>query len=139
MSFILFIYWWAFYPLIIPGLSNPSDLLQYVLPHLLAEDSGPGKSGFVCGICFQFKHIWKANVRNHVESKHFKGQFVYKCDICGAEKTSKQEMYACKSDHNRHSKSILSWIYSFISLDEINMTTFYQSLATGIQIRVCDL
>jgi len=84
------------------GVKNPSDLLQYVLPHQFEDDSG--KSGFICGICFQFKHIWKANVRNHVESKHFKGQFVYKCDICGSFKTSKQEMYACKSGHHRTSK-----------------------------------
>jgi len=87
------------------GVRNPSDLLQYVLPHLFDDDSG--KSGYICGICFQFKHIWKANVRNHVESKHFKGQFVYKCDTCGSQKNSKQEMYACKSEHNRSSKLIL--------------------------------
>jgi len=84
------------------GAQCPSDLLQFVLPHLFEDDSG--KTGFVCGICFQFKHIWKANVRNHVESKHFKGQFVYKCDICGAIKNSKQEMYACKTMHNRSLK-----------------------------------
>lgn len=88
----------------IPGVKNPSDLLQFVLPHQFEDDSG--KSGFVCAICLQFKHIWKANVRNHVESKHFKGQFVYKCDICGSQKQSKQEMYACKSEHNRSSKLI---------------------------------
>merc|ERR1712142_37411 len=34
------------------GVKNPSDLLQYVLPHHFEDDSG--KSGFICGICFQF-------------------------------------------------------------------------------------
>jgi len=84
------------------GDMNPADLLQFVIPHTFEEEGG--RTGYLCAICLQFKHIYKANVRNHVESKHFKGQFVYKCEICGSIKNSKQDLYACKSDHKRSLK-----------------------------------
>jgi len=98
-----------------PGEMLPSDLLQYVIPHTF-EDEG-GRGGYLCAICLTFKHIYKANVRNHVESRHFKGHFAYRyenilksnsvavrCEICGAIKNSKQDVYACKSEHNRSMK-----------------------------------
>ena len=81
---------------------SPADLLQYVIPHTFEEEGG--RPGYLCSICLQFKHIYKANVRNHVESRHFKGQFVYKCEVCGEHKNSKQDLYACKSEHNRSLK-----------------------------------
>jgi hypothetical protein len=84
----------------LPGDMRPADLLQFVIPHAALEGEG-GRLGFLCAICLQFKHVYKANVRNHVESKHFKGHFVYKCEICGGIKNSKQDLYACKSEHNR--------------------------------------
>jgi len=87
-------------------IASPSDLLQFVL--VSAEESQSAKQEFVCGVCFQFKHIWKANVRNHVEAQHFKGHFRYHCDVCGAEKQSKQDLYVCKSSHKRNSKLLLS-------------------------------
>ncbi|XP_023339231.1 protein tramtrack, beta isoform isoform X10 [Eurytemora carolleeae] len=84
-------------------ISNPKDLLQFVHP-LTNGDPGFVCGGFVCGLCFKFKHVWRTNVRNHIESIHYKGHFVYNCDICGQVKNSKQDVYSCKSEHRRKSK-----------------------------------
>jgi hypothetical protein len=89
-------------PSFLGGLSDPQDLLQFVLRDTSTADGEPGGGGgFVCGLCYQFRHMWKNNVRNHVEMKHFKGTFVYTCRTCGQPKSSKQEMYACRSEHRR--------------------------------------
>jgi hypothetical protein len=86
------------------GFSDPRELLQFVVQ----DTNGTAASGFVCGLCFQFRHMWKTNVRNHVEMKHFKGTFVYTCSTCGQPKSSKQEMYACKSEHRRSQKGAMA-------------------------------
>merc|ERR1711890_102529 len=52
-----------------PGeFTNPDDLLQYVSP-----DAQDGKTSYICGLCEKFRHKFRANVRNHVESQHFRG------------------------------------------------------------------
>ena len=43
----------------------------------------PEDQGYFCSICFAFRKRGKADVRNHVESKHFPNTFTYKCDECG--------------------------------------------------------
>ena len=73
----------------------PEDLYKYVAPI-------PSSTEFYCTLCSLFKHTKKANVRNHIESKHFKGLFMYKCDVCQDFKNSKQEMYACKTNHKKN-------------------------------------
>ena len=82
-------------------LRKPEDLYQYVAPLANSND-------FYCTLCSVFKHSKKANVRNHIESKHFKGVFLYQCDICQDFKNSKQEMYVCKSNHKKNAARFVS-------------------------------
>ena len=43
----------------------------------------PEDQGYFCSICFSFRKRGKADVRNHVESKHFPNTFDYNCNVCG--------------------------------------------------------
>jgi len=43
----------------------------------------PEDTGYFCSICLAFRKRGKADVRNHVESKHFPNTFTYSCDMCG--------------------------------------------------------
>ena len=58
-------------------ITNPEDFNRYIV---VREDS---LKKYACGICRDFCHQSRANVRNHLESKHFQGYFSYSCDICG--------------------------------------------------------
>jgi len=77
------------------GLSVPEDLYRYVGP------MPDGSNSFICLICTSYSHKKRANVRNHIETKHFKGVFIYQCDICQQFKRSKTELYSCKSNHKK--------------------------------------
>ena len=57
-------------------ITNPEDFNQFIV----VQDD---EKKFLCGICKSFAHKSRQNVRNHLESKHFKGYFSYTCDICG--------------------------------------------------------
>jgi len=69
---------------------QPSDLLQYT-----TKDPHSGKH--VCTLCSNFSHNSQANVRNHIESKHFPGTFVYTCQLCGKQSPSHQGLLKHKS------------------------------------------
>jgi len=69
---------------------QPSDLLQYT-----NKDPSTGKH--VCTLCSNFSHSSQANVRNHIESKHFPGTFVYTCQLCGKQSPSHQGLLKHKS------------------------------------------
>eukprot|EP00092_Neocalanus_flemingeri_P085918 GFUD01108187.1.p1 GENE.GFUD01108187.1~~GFUD01108187.1.p1 ORF type:complete len:247 (+),score=59.22 GFUD01108187.1:90-830(+) len=69
---------------------QPSDLLQYT-----SKDLATGKH--VCTLCSNFSHSSQANVRNHIESKHFPGTFVYTCQLCGKQSPSHQGLLKHKS------------------------------------------
>jgi len=58
---------------------DPSELLQFVAK----ETSDIGKTKYVCTLCNKFSHLYRTNVRNHVESKHFPNMFSYECEHCG--------------------------------------------------------
>ena len=62
----------------VPGLelTDPRQLLEYVKK----DESEGGK--FYCTLCLGFSNATRGCVRNHVESKHFKGNFIYSCDLC---------------------------------------------------------
>ena len=57
-------------------ITNPQDLDQYIV---IRDDS---LKKYSCGVCNNFCHQSRSNVRNHMESKHFAGYFSYSCDIC---------------------------------------------------------
>ena len=89
----------------VADIRDPRDLLQFVLADPNAgEQNSSGGGGFVCGLCLKFRHIWRNNVRTHIESIHYKGHFIYHCDTCGDAKKSKQDVYSCKSEHKRQLK-----------------------------------
>jgi len=69
---------------------DPADLLQYIV-----KDSSTGNLS--CSLCYSFSHRSRANVRNHIESKHFPKTFVYTCPICEKECPSHQSMLKHKS------------------------------------------
>jgi len=62
-------------------ISKPEDLRQFVLKN---EDSGV----YTCGICFNMSHKSPWNVRNHVESQHFRDTFTYPCKFCATSNQS---------------------------------------------------
>jgi len=64
------------------SVTDPSDLLQFVVKDPTSCVISDSRPKYVCSLCFKFSHQGKTNVRNHVESKHFPGQFVYDCDQC---------------------------------------------------------
>ena len=72
---------------LLPGHSfqDPSELLQFVAK----ETSDLGKTKYVCTLCNKFSHLYRTNVRNHVESKHFPNVFSYECEHCGESFSSK--------------------------------------------------
>ena len=59
-----------------------------------------------CGICFAFKHQWKANVRNHIESKHFPGTFTHLCPLCGEACGSRQSLENHKRKHKEAQRNM---------------------------------
>lgn len=52
--------------------------------------------GYAC-CCGSFKHQWKMNVQNHVESIHFPGHFKWNCDVCGEEAKTRNILAKHKS------------------------------------------
>jgi len=74
-------------------ISRPEDLLQYIGKDQLGNH--------LCMLCNDFKHKSRANVRNHVESKHFTNLFIYECDICGKTAASQQALHRHKSSYHK--------------------------------------
>merc|ERR1712096_419232 len=69
---------------------DPADLLQYI-----NKDQTTGLH--ICSICSNFSHKSRSNVRNHIESKHFAGSFIYTCSICEKTCASHQSLLKHKS------------------------------------------
>merc|ERR1712142_794830 len=57
-------------------IKTPEDLYAYCLKEV-------GETKWKCGMCFQFSHMGRNQVRNHVESKHFPNTWQYDCKYCG--------------------------------------------------------
>jgi len=75
------------------------DLMQYVVKV---------EGGYVC-CCGAFRHQWKMNVQNHVESIHFPGHFKWNCDICGDEAKTRNILAKHKSrNHPKNPPAIKS-------------------------------
>jgi len=66
---------------------NYDDLMLYVV-----KTSG----GYAC-CCGSFRHQWKMNVQNHVESIHFPGHFKWNCEVCGEEAKTRNILAKHKS------------------------------------------
>ena len=71
-------------------ITNPEDFNQFIV----VQDD---EKKFACGLCKNFAHKSRQNVRNHLESKHFKGYFTYSCDICGKVMNTNNSMQTHKS------------------------------------------
>jgi len=72
------------------GPQQPEDLLKYI-------EKDEERSCYFCTLCTSFSHKSRANVRNHVESKHFPKHFVYTCQTCGYNCPSHQSLLKHKS------------------------------------------
>ena len=89
---------WAFFravpepcpEVIFAGPQQPEELLKYI-------DRDEVGSCYFCTLCNGFSHKSRANVRNHVESKHFPKHFVYTCQTCGHNCPSHQSLLKHKS------------------------------------------
>ena len=82
---------------ILPGLSDPSELEQFVVKE---------QSGYLCSICSVFRHNTKHHVRNHVESKHFPNSFVYSCPTCGKEVSTRKALERHKTSCKKQSANV---------------------------------
>ena len=58
------------------SMKSPDELFKFV-----SNNKGSPKS-YSCIICNEFKVARKSHVRDHLESKHFKGVFSYLCQVC---------------------------------------------------------
>ena len=54
---------------------SPDDLYAFCMKEA-------GESKWKCGMCYQFSHMGRKQVRNHVESKHFPNTWQYSCKYC---------------------------------------------------------
>jgi len=71
------------------------DLLQFVVKT---------DHGYEC-CCGGFRHRWKMNVQNHLESIHFPGHFIWNCDLCGEQVKTRNALSQHKTKF--HSKKSL--------------------------------
>ena len=71
------------------------DLMQFV-----RKEEGR----YACSICNIFSHKWKDNVKNHIESKHYKGVFVHTCAVCGELCQSKNQLQKHRAKYHRHDR-----------------------------------
>ena len=71
------------------GIQNPEDLKTYVM-------LDPSTKLRYCGICNNFSHKALGNVRDHIESKHFKDHFIYSCDKCSRQFPTKMALFKHK-------------------------------------------
>jgi len=79
------------------SVTDPRDLLQFVVKDASSCVVSDSRPKYVCSLCYKFSHQGKTNVRNHVESKHFPGQFVYDCEQCQMTFPSKSAVQLHKS------------------------------------------
>jgi len=68
------------------------DLLQFVT----RDATNPQK--YACCLCPNFVHKSRTNVKNHVESIHFKGRFVHTCADCGKTFPTRNAIQRHRSD-----------------------------------------
>jgi len=79
-------------------ISTFEDLLQFVVKV---------GDGYQCQ-CGLFKHKWKANVQNHIESIHYPGHFIWNCDICGEHVKTRNMLSQHKSKFHSKQKNLNS-------------------------------
>ena len=56
---------------------------------------------YFCDICRQFSNRGAANVRNHVEAKHFPNMFTYTCELCDMTFGKKTALYNHRKNTHR--------------------------------------
>ena len=109
---------------IFSGPQQPEDLLKYI-------DRDEGGSGYFCTLCTGFSHKSRANVRNHVESKHFPKHFVYTCQTCGHNCPSHQSLLKHKSMFHKNLPCYWScWIH-FMRSHSLSWCTTIATLLGG--------
>jgi len=81
--------------------STFEDLQQFVVKT---------ESGYQC-YCGMFKHKWKANVQNHIESIHYPGHFIWNCDICGDQVKTRNMLSQHKTKHHSKKNSNMNKIH----------------------------
>ena len=86
---------------------NYDDLMLYVV-----KTSG----GYAC-CCGSFRHQWKMNVQNHVESIHFPGHFKWNCDVCGEEAKTRNILAKHKSKFHPKNPSAANFSLYWLNHD----------------------
>merc|ERR1712096_70252 len=66
------------------GTVPPAMLMEYI-----KKDSEAGM--FVCQFCGK-ANLQKNNIRKHIEGVHFKGHFIYKCEMCNKDFNGKHSL-----------------------------------------------
>jgi len=70
-------------------IQNPDDLKKFVV-------QDPVSKVRFCGICNNYSHKAAANVRDHIESKHYNHHFVYNCEKCNKTFPTKMALFKHK-------------------------------------------
>jgi len=78
--------------------SDPAVLEGYI-------KRNPNSSLVECGICGK-EDKYKNNLRKHIESIHFPGQFVYTCQLCGKEFNGKNSLAVHMSNTHRGKREV---------------------------------
>ena len=115
----------------VSGYLNPEDLLKYI--------DKIEEGNYFCTICASFSHKNRANVRNHVESKHFTNTFLYTCPHCGKECPSHQALLKHKSRNCPIAKQLKEkWKQTFLMLQETkHQRTFCNTLTEWKRATIC--
>ena len=79
---------------VLGSFSDPDELYQFV------KREGDTVGKFYCALCHRYSHVKRSNVRDHVESKHFQGSFLYHCDLCP--ETFSTKVSVQKHRHRKH-------------------------------------
>ena len=72
--------------------------------------------GYAC-CCGSFRHQWKMNVQNHVESIHFPGHFKWNCEVCGEEAKTRNILAKHKSKFHPKNPSAANFLMYWLNLD----------------------
>jgi len=70
-------------------IQSPDDLKKFVM-------QDPVTKVRYCSICSNYSHKAQANVRDHIESKHYNNHFIYNCDKCSKPFPTKMALFKHK-------------------------------------------
>ena len=116
---------------------DPADLLQYSVKNELLGI-------YQCTLCSEFSHKSRANVRNHIESKHFPNSFSYPCHFCEKILPSHQSLLKHKSVYHKNEVAYWNKMWNKLSRTKLlhflflgSLTTYIEEVEGGFMCQLC--